>query len=1208
MAAADGRIPVLYLAPWVDIGGTDKNTIDWFRAIDRERFAPSLIATQPSANRRLDEIAEFAEEIWVLPDVMPADRMPAFILDFIHSRGVRALHLMNSRLGFDLLPDLTCLPNPPGIVVQLHVEEADRSGYVRYVTTRFGNLVDRFSVSHEHLAEAVHEYGIPRDKIRVIYIGVDAEEEFSPERVEPVGGLDRKRLQILFPSRLVEQKDPLLMVEVAAALRERGVDFQIQVLGEGDLEEDVRRRAAELDLGDAIAINPPTPTPQAWYAACDAMLMTSVYEGVPASVYEAMAMGVPVVAPTLPGNVELLGEDHDGLVEPRDSVEGYAVALARLAAASDDGSSGPRLRERARERFSLERMAAEHGELYDEVAPDSAPPEELERAPEREPIRFPDRPTGTPLVSVLIPHFNQAAFIGECIESIRAQTYPRLETIVVDDASSEAEAQAAIAALERADDVTVVRQSENGGPSRARNAGLEHCSGAYILPVDSDNVLLPDAVEKLVAQLAAAPEDVGFVYPNLQFFGNREDYYEVPSYNLYDLTRGNCCDTCSLLDRRIFDAGERYREEIRLGHEDWEFVLRLAARGVRGEAATGPTVRYRKWGFNRSDSVEHAPEEFEELLAEISPFKGREAELKSLERPALSILPLEQIDPASEAGREIAARLAAQQCIDAELIAGYAGEWPAAAAVPPARRNPAGPAAGPLEALRGGLSLARGRFVAVTAGAAGDLLANPGFVERVLRRFDASGDELDAIAFVDAGPAGRFRFRALAERDCAPDTAPHTIVWRRAFEQRLPRGLHADPTDPVGSLARLICAAGAWVERRHLATPGRSPRQRPAQVAWQPLGEIEPRDPRSLRVDPPPLLPGAGEYRVPRWEVSPTWTPPMSTLAIRYREKFGEGRLVTSAGAPAGYVPEHHLGTLRNTSLEGTARLVRGGDGYEVLPRGEWDAAGEDAEVIGYAESAQLPGMEPVALAVHRETGQRTLVTPAEDPLLAEVDVIGTLGCLDPFPLKPRETPDAAPPWGLVGLTKAVDQGSRRHRYAAGAIAAGEPIGELGALAESDLGGSIAAWIVDDRLVTEAHNPRPHRPGIAAAARWSAEPAAWRGLAPRSAQAKAIARRSLATAGRLVRPARAGDAPGGAPAGWLFGSHRPGRAPLFAAYHPVTGDQLLSRSPQDAPQMGYGSPQLLGFLRLAAPLTGDLTQSPLPVPWARRFGAVPRAS
>src|SRR4051794_3110523 len=56
------RVPVCYLAPWVDYGGSDKGTIDWFRWLDRDRFAPSLITTQPSDNRRLAEVARYAEE------------------------------------------------------------------------------------------------------------------------------------------------------------------------------------------------------------------------------------------------------------------------------------------------------------------------------------------------------------------------------------------------------------------------------------------------------------------------------------------------------------------------------------------------------------------------------------------------------------------------------------------------------------------------------------------------------------------------------------------------------------------------------------------------------------------------------------------------------------------------------------------------------------------------------------------------------------------------------------------------------------------------------------------------------------------------------------------------------------------------------------------------------------------------------------------
>src|SRR5437588_816821 len=165
---ADRRTPVLYLAPWVDVGGSDKGTIDWFRFLNRDRFRPSLITTQPSLNRRLAEVAPYADEVWELTQLMPGDEFPRFILAFIRSRGIRLAHIMNSRLGFELLPDIAALADRPSVVVQLHVEEPDCSGYVRYVITRYGNLIDAFSVSTHALSRRLDELDVPLAKRRLI--------------------------------------------------------------------------------------------------------------------------------------------------------------------------------------------------------------------------------------------------------------------------------------------------------------------------------------------------------------------------------------------------------------------------------------------------------------------------------------------------------------------------------------------------------------------------------------------------------------------------------------------------------------------------------------------------------------------------------------------------------------------------------------------------------------------------------------------------------------------------------------------------------------------------------------------------------------------------------------------------------------------------------------------------------------------------------
>src|SRR5207237_7890100 len=124
----------------------------------------------------------------------------------IHTRGIQILHVMNSRIGFDLLPDLAALPLPPAVVVQLHVEEADKSGYVRYVTSRYGNLVDAFSVSSKHLADAVASYEVPRDKIHVIPTRVDAEAEIHPDRSAEIQTLNRSNINIQYHERLTRHR------------------------------------------------------------------------------------------------------------------------------------------------------------------------------------------------------------------------------------------------------------------------------------------------------------------------------------------------------------------------------------------------------------------------------------------------------------------------------------------------------------------------------------------------------------------------------------------------------------------------------------------------------------------------------------------------------------------------------------------------------------------------------------------------------------------------------------------------------------------------------------------------------------------------------------------------------------------------------------------------------------------------------------------
>src|SRR5215210_7479587 len=97
---------------------------------------------------------------------------------------------------------------------------------------------------------------------------------------------------------------------------------------------------------------------------------------------------------------------------------------------------------------------------------------------------------GLVLVSVIIPCYNQAHFLGEAIESVLAQNHPRFEILVVDDGSTDDTSEVAA----RYPEVRCLRQ-ENRGLAAARNAGLRSSEGEYVVFLDADDRLLPNALE-----------------------------------------------------------------------------------------------------------------------------------------------------------------------------------------------------------------------------------------------------------------------------------------------------------------------------------------------------------------------------------------------------------------------------------------------------------------------------------------------------------------------------------------------------------------------------------------------------------------------------------------------------------------------------------------------------------------------------------------
>ena len=134
-----------------------------------------------------------------------------------------------------------------------------------------------------------------------------------------------------------------------------------------------------------------------------------------------------------------------------------------------------------------------------------------------------------PLISIVIPCYNQSHFLGEAIKSLLNQTYGNIEIIVVDDGSSDRTREVALGFSE----VRYIRQ-KNQGLSGARNTGIGEGRGRYMIFLDADDRLLPSAIESGL-NCFRKHEDCAFVFGTHTYIksdGSSYQFTEIPKTEL----------------------------------------------------------------------------------------------------------------------------------------------------------------------------------------------------------------------------------------------------------------------------------------------------------------------------------------------------------------------------------------------------------------------------------------------------------------------------------------------------------------------------------------------------------------------------------------------------------------------------------------------------------------------------------------------------
>jgi len=211
-----------------------------------------------------------------------------------------------------------------------------------------------------------------------------------------------------------------------------------------------------------------------------------------------------------------------------------------------------------------------------------------------------------PLVSVIAPCYNQERFVIECLESIRAQDYPNLQIIVVDDCSQDASPKLIRDWIKANPSLQVifVQNEQNLGVCKSMNRGLNMATGKYIARVDTDDVWEPRKISGQVRVMDSLPETTAVLYSDVyrmnesgallprHFIENHRAFNRMPEGNIHEVMwNGNFIPfTTTLIRRSVFEKVGNYDED--LFYDDWDMWLRIS-KDFHFAYYPEPTAKYR---------------------------------------------------------------------------------------------------------------------------------------------------------------------------------------------------------------------------------------------------------------------------------------------------------------------------------------------------------------------------------------------------------------------------------------------------------------------------------------------------------------------------------------------------------------------------------------------------------------------------------------
>ena len=279
------------------------------------------------------------------PDLIHSHRYKENFLAYLTSRSIHGIKLIGTQHG---MPEVY---GGKSTLKQRVITKCNFFGLSLF----FNRTV---AVSEDIQNAFIKKFGFRESKISMIHNGIEIP-EFIPKRE------NEEIFVIGSAGRLCPVKDYSFMIHVAKAIKEETKHIQFHLAGEGPERSKLQALIQEYNLNETFVLKGHLEDMLPFYRSLDIYLNTSVHEGIPMSILEAMAHGLPIVAPNVGGISEIINNGEDGyLIDTRDP-QAFAEKCFLLY---ENRQLRWRMARAAREKivksFSVENMAAQYHELY----------------------------------------------------------------------------------------------------------------------------------------------------------------------------------------------------------------------------------------------------------------------------------------------------------------------------------------------------------------------------------------------------------------------------------------------------------------------------------------------------------------------------------------------------------------------------------------------------------------------------------------------------------------------------------------------------------------------------------------------------------------------------------------------------------------------------------------------------------------------------